>query len=477
MIAEVSTSAMKPVERVVPASVLLNTPRAGWLDQWAQFAVATRDAALPGDVIERAKLVLLDSIGAIAGGMQEPELRALVAGRTEAGDAVVIGNGSTAGPARAAFLGGVAGTTLELDEGNQFARGHPAIHVVPALLACGDECSGAALLNALVLGYDIGSRVGIASRLTVTMHPHGTWGTIGAALAVASIAGADEAAIARTINIAAGLSLATSRRTMLEGATVRNCFAGLSNQLGILAWDLACAGFSGEADAVATVFDQVVADDFHPDLLLDALGERWEIARNYFKLHAACRYTHAALDVLTDLAAQTPFSPDEVLAVDVETYCWAAQLDLPTPQTMLAAKFSIPFAIATTIFHGAATPDAFRAAALANPDIAALAARVRVTEAPEMTAALPDERPARVSITLRGGRQLVGETRVNRGDTECPYAAADIIGKFRSLAVPVWGETHAARVIAEVMSLDQAASMQPLLALLGMPPLFAAPAA
>jgi 2-methylcitrate dehydratase PrpD len=472
-----SALAAKPAEAVIPASVLLDTPREPWLPRWAQFAVATRDTVLPDGVIQRAKLVILDSIGAIAGGMQEPELRALVATRPETGTAVVIGSGTTSAPARAAFLNGVAGTTLELDEGNQFARGHPAIHIVPALLACADDCSGAALLNALVLGYDIGSRIGIASRLKVTMHPHGTWGTIGAALAIATIAGADEAEVASTINIAAGLSLATSRRTMLEGATVRNCFAGLSNQFGILAWDLSCAGFSGEADAVATVFDQIVADDFRPNLMLDELGERWEIARNYFKMHAACRYTHAALDVLTDLAAQSPFTPDDVVSVDVETYCWAAQLDRPAPQTMLAAKFSIPFAIATTIIHGAATPNAFRSAALADPAIAALALKVRVSEDQAMTAALPDERPARVIIDLRDGRSLVGETRVNRGDTEFPYAAADILGKFRSLATPIWGAAHVKRIIAEVMGIDQASSVKPLLALLGAPPLIAHPTA
>lgn len=457
-------------DRIVPASVLLDCPRAPWLPQWAEFAVAARGGSLPAPVIDRARLVLLDSIGAIAAGMQEPELRALAAANPEPGGAVVVGRGTTTTRSRAAFLGGVAGTTLELDEGNQFARGHPAIHVVPALLAAAGDCTGSALLNALVLGYEMGARIGIASRLKVAMHPHGTWGTVGAALAVASLAGAGAVQIAQTVNVAAGLMLATSRRTMLEGATVRNCFAGLSNQFGLLAWDLAGAGFTGEADGVATAFDGIVADDFHPDLMLDALGERWEITRNYFKLHAACRYTHAALDVLADLSAQVRFAPADVAGVAVETYCWAAQLDRPAPPTMLAAKFSIPFAIATAIVHGAATPDAFRAPALADPAIAALAARVRVIEDRDMTAALPGERPARVTITLRDGRRLTSETRVNRGDTEQPYAPAQIVAKFHGLAAPVWGDDHAARIAATVLDIDRADSVRPLMALLGASP-------
>src|SRR6202030_1661799 len=92
----------------------------------------------------------------------------------------------------AAFLNGTAGTMLEIDEGNQFARGHPGIHVVPAVLAAAEELgsSGSDVLLAIALGYEIGSRVGIASKLRVTMHPHGTWGTVGAAVAVARLHGA-----------------------------------------------------------------------------------------------------------------------------------------------------------------------------------------------------------------------------------------------------------------------------------------------
>jgi 2-methylcitrate dehydratase PrpD len=79
---------------------------------------------------------------------------------------------------------------LELDEGNQYARGHPAIHVVPALLAA-PRGDGAALLVALALGYEMGARVGIASKLNVAMHPHGTWGTLGAAVGIAKLHGAN----------------------------------------------------------------------------------------------------------------------------------------------------------------------------------------------------------------------------------------------------------------------------------------------
>ncbi|WP_163070320.1 MmgE/PrpD family protein, partial [Acinetobacter nosocomialis] len=68
------------------------------------------------------------------------------------------------------------------------------------------------------------------------------------------------------------------------------------------------------------------------------------------------RYTHAALDALSDIVRQAggKIDPQAVLGVDVATYVWAAQLDDPEPRTMLAAKFSLPFALATTLVHGRA---------------------------------------------------------------------------------------------------------------------------
>ncbi len=456
---------------VVPASVLLSEPAPEWLGSWAQFAAGLRFEDLPDEVIARAKLVLLDSIGVIAAGMQEPEMAALVVrlGARRAGKAAAIGAGQVLDARDAALVNGTAGTMLELDEGNQYARGHPAIHVVPALLALAAESdvSGPDLITALALGYEIGARIGIASRLKVTMHPHGTWGTVGAALGVAKLHGADAGEIGRAIGIASSLGLSTSRRTMLEGATVRNCYAGFSNQLGLTAWDLAQAGLQPERDGIGTVYSTVIADDFRPEAMVDELGSRWEIARNYFKRHAACRYTHGALDALMGIMEDAGgLNPDNIEHIIVDTYVWAAQLDHPAPQTMLAAKFSLPFALASTLVRGQADVDAFRDGARADAVTQALAARVEVREDPALTAKLPGLRPARVTVMLKGNRQWTAEVLTNRGDTEDPYTAAEVEEKFRELAGPVWPTSRLEAIAGAVAGLDEAPTLAPLLDLL-----------
>lgn len=459
----------RPAERVVPASELLAQPPLTWLPTFAAFAAAP--GPLPRAADERARLVLLDCIGAIAAGMQEPELTAMAGNIEDSGPAPLIGAGISTSRSMAAFLGGAAGTSLELDEGNQFARGHPAIHVVPALLASlhGNE-SGAKLLTALAVGYEAGARIGIASRLRVTMHPHGTWGTVGAAVGVAALRGTDAATMARIINLAAGLVIASSRRTMLEGATVRNCFTGMANHVGVMAYDLAKAGFTGEADAVATVFGKVTGDGFDSDAMTAELGQHWEIARNYFKIHAACRYTHAALDIVEDLLVQRPLTINEIKSIRVDTYCWAAQLDNPAPDTTLAARFSIPFALATLIAHGAALPDAFGPKARANSAIAALARRVTVREDAAMTEALPDRRPARVTIVLVSGEVLEGEALVNRGDTETPYPRETIIAKFHRLAGRCWAPDTCTAIESVVADIDRPGAVSALKNLVSRPP-------
>ncbi|HEY8564223.1 MAG TPA: MmgE/PrpD family protein [Beijerinckiaceae bacterium] len=457
---------------IVPASAL-DLARPAWLDAFARFAAGLRFEDLPGDAVARAKLVLLDSLGAIAAGMAEPEMAALVGRLAGEGDAAVIGAGRRAPATVAAFLNGTAGTMLELDEGNQYARGHPGIHVVPALLAQAvrGKVDGRRALLALCLGYEIGARIGIASKLRVTLHPHGTWGTVGAALAVAALQGAPAETLAQTINVASSLGLGTSRRTMLEGGTVRNAYAGVSNQLGLIAADLALSGFSGEADGVGTVYGSILATDFQPEAMTEGLGERWEIARNYFKRHAACRYTHAALDALSDIVAQAggPVTPDDVAAFEVDTYVWAAQLDHPRPGNMLAAKFSLPFALATSLAHGGATIEAFRDAARGDPTIQALAARVMVREDPDLTARLPGLRPARVRLTLRDGRTFAAEALTNRGDTEDPYPPEEIARKFHEIADPVWGSQRGQAIRAMVGGLESLDDLSALDALLAEP--------
>ena len=162
-----------------------------YLDTLSRFAAELDFASLPPAVREQTSWVLADTLASIVGGSAEPELRALAGRLGTPGPATLVGLGGSSSADVAALINGTAGTFLEMDEGNRFSRGHPAVHVLPAALAlC--EASGASaevFMAALLVGYEVGSRFGAASRLRPAMHPHGTRGTLGAAAACAREAG------------------------------------------------------------------------------------------------------------------------------------------------------------------------------------------------------------------------------------------------------------------------------------------------
>jgi 2-methylcitrate dehydratase PrpD len=438
------------------------------LEKLSRFAAGLTFSDLPGEVREQTGWILADSIAAIVGGSAEPEMQALsgkLAGSGRGGCTVLgLGRGTGLLPDRgsgtsadvAALLNGTAGTFLEMDEGNRFSRGHPAMHVVPAALALCEERGGDArsFLSALVVGYEIGSRIGAASRLRASMHPHGTWGTIGAAAACARLAGFDAAAMQETLNIGASMTTATSKRTMLEGGLVRNVYTGLSNRNGVLALQLAESGFTGERDGVASLMGSIVSEQFDPEEMVRELGTLWHLTQNYFKLHSCCRFNHGTLDAIDQIAARGPLpAPDQIRQVRVDSYAFAAELDDPAPRNTLAAKFSVPFAVATRIVNGNSALASFSWDAVRDTRVLELARRVSVREDAQMTRRLPLERPARVTIDLLDGSALVGEVGANRGDDALPYSRAELRDKFLDLTQRVWPEAHAASVLDATLSL------------------------
>lgn len=434
-----------------------------YLDQITAFICDSTFEEIPQNIVFRAKEVAADTIAVIAAGAQEQEVKELTSkltGADEPGVSTLFGLGIRTDPLKACIVNGTAGTFLELDEGNQFGRGHAAIQLIPALFAVAEEKkrSGKDLLTALVVGYEVAIRIGIACKLRMSMHPHGSWGTVGAAVAVGKLLGCSEAEMKELISVSASMTTATNRKTMLEGGTVRNVYSGLSSHNGLLAHYMVQSGFTGESDGLKTVFGSVVSDTFSTDAMVEELGRRYEIGRNYFKQHACCRYNHSALDAINEIMAgiQKPrLASDDIAEINVATYSLAAQLCGQEPRNTLAAKFSIPFAVAARIICGHAGVSSFAPRAVNDQDIRALAQKVSVTEDPNLTAMMPDRRPSRVSLTLNNGESYQAEAFINKGDAEDPYSTEEIRAKYFELLDPVCGHERAEKIYHRTMALEE----------------------
>ena len=147
---------------------------------------------------------------------------------------------------------------------------------------------------------------------------------------------------------------------------------------------------------------------------------------------------HAALDALGKIHARHELVAAEVQRVEVTTYSLAARLSEPAPKNTLAGKFSVPFSIATTIVNGSSGIRSFAWDAIQNEAVKELATRVTVREDLDMTALLPDLRPAHVTVVLKDGTVLEASTQTNRGDFEDPYEPDEIKLKFLDLTTRIW---------------------------------------
>lgn len=434
-----------------------------YLQSAARFLCDTRLDDLSQQARDRARWIIMDCIPVVAAGMQQSEMQAYVAKHLEgagSGSAWVIGTRRRAGALDASLLNGTAGTWLELDEGNLFAKGHPGIQVVPAAVALAQEtgASGRDLLLAVALGYEVSARISRAANVKLSIHPHGTYGVIGAALAAAKLKGFDAAQMAELLNVAATMGMATSRQTLLDGATVRNIFTGHSGYMGLTAVRLVECGFTGEIDGVSNVYSRVLSDVFDPQRMIAGLGTEWLIAMNYFKLHPTGRYVHSAIDALEDLLAKVPggrLDIARIRTIRVRAYMLAAMLAEKHVVSSFGARFSVPFALASILYHGRSGLQSFDDTAVANPQIQALAAKVDIAEEKAYTSRFPEEQVCDLAIELDDGTLLEGRCIVTKGEPAKPHSEDELKGKFFDLGTPVWGNATTARLYAGLCRLEE----------------------
>ena len=436
-----------------------------YLDRLAALVEAARFDALPPSTVAAAKLVLLDTLGAIVAGSAIPEngrLARLAAERSPNGGATVLGHRERADAFWAALTNATAGVALEVDEGSRLGGGHPAIHVVPGALAIAEErrLDGRRLLESVVAGYEVGSRIGGATTVRANVHSHGTWGTISTAAAVAKLGRAPASTIRAVLNLAASMSPANTWTPALEGATIRNLYPGRSALQGILAVELERCGFTGLGDAPSDVYGTILAERFEPELAVTDIeavslaGDgQYRIEQNYFKLHACCRFNHFALDAVMALRQAHRLGAADVERVEIVTIPFAVRMGAPAPSSSLAARFSIPWAVAAALVLGRTDPSAFDAQALADGRIRALAQRVVIRTDPDMSPRRADAPTARVQIALRGGTTIERTTSVVRGDALSPVPRDEIIAKFVSLAGPILGDAAVHKVVDTVEDL------------------------
>jgi 2-methylcitrate dehydratase PrpD len=437
-------------------------------DALADFVAETRFTDIPEDVMARGRLIIADSVACMVAGAVVPEIRRLAALQSDRGApaATVLGTGQRLAVDAAAFINGAAGTWHDLDEGNLSTRTHAAIQLVPAALAEAEvrALSGRELLTAVILAYEASARLWRATAARHAVHPHGTYGPLAAAFALCKLRGDDAAAIAWAVNIAATLGIAASRKSLDDGATVRNIYSGHSARAGFEALALRDAGFTGEADAVASIMGNIYGSTFDAASATAGLGATWWIRPNYFKRFASGRYAHGALDLVEELAHRLgpPLTASDIKRIDVETFFWAATLAAQTARTPFGLRFSLPMAIAQRIVLGPLPLTDNGTRAFGNPQVEELARRIFVVEDKAATAAYPERQPTRMTVTWRDGtRQTLSSERI-LGESDHPLPEAVLETKFVALVNEAWG-SGAASAWRDLARIDEISDIRRLI--------------
>jgi 2-methylcitrate dehydratase PrpD len=337
------------------------------------------------------------------------------------------------------------------------------VAVLPALLAFvdgerGASCDGAEFLTCLVLGYEVGTRAGIALHASVPdYHCSGAWNALGAAAIGARLLGLDTTATRHAFGIAEYFGPRGQILRVCDHPTMLKDGSGWGAHTGASAVLLAQAGFTG---APALTLESAVVQDAWSDL-----GTRWRIREQYFKPYPVCRWAQPAIEAALALRRAHALAADDIARVRIESFAEAVALgsQCMRPRTTDEAQYSITYPVATALVAGTMDTAALAPAALADPVVEALLARIELVEAPELSRRFPAERFARVRITLRDGRVFASRDAVARGSAENPLDDAELQRKFCAYAEPALGAERTARVKRHVAELGVGSALAPLL--------------
>jgi len=427
-------------------------------------------AAPPAEARAGAARALLDTVGVTLAGASQPAARIVqrVVEADGSGPCRVLGTALVASPGNAALANGTAAHALDYDDMCFVSLAHPSAPLVSAALALADAAgaSGAALLDAYVIGFEIEGRLGRAMNprhYQRGWHCTSTLGTIGAAAAASRLLGLDATAAGHALAIAASEASGLKENF---GTMVKPLHAGLAARNGVLAAQLAKSGMTASAAAIEGPQGFLAAmDSSQPSLagVVADLGTRWEILDTGItvKLYPSCAGTHPALDALLDLKRRERFAGGDVESVEI-----GVDPIVPTiliydrPSSGLEGKFSMPFCAAAALVHGQVGLETFEASPIADPAIVAMQARITMRIDPALDASAPPLTQARVTVRLRDGRVLTASANGARGYHDRPASNDELAAKFMSCATQAMSESRAAAALAALRDIESVADVR-----------------
>jgi len=420
---------------------------AGPGQELVSFAHRLTLSELPVDVIDRAKTCLLEAMGCGIFGATQPWSQILLAemvAEGAPGRSTMFGSQQTLAAPAVALVNGTAIHGFELDDLIAASITHPAACVIPAALAVAEAvgASGARLIEAIVAGYEVMHRVGLALGTEPAKRGLHTTSLV-APIACAVVAGKvmrldlDQlySAVGLACSAASGLKSFAAGR---GGGMVKRLHLGRSAEAGVRSAQLAMRGFLGPPFALDSRFGLLEvfgADGADAGRLASDLGKTWALRDVWFKVYPICGWIQSAVMLLADARGPRPLAIGDVRSVRIGVSAYASKNNgEPAPVDTMGAQYSIPYCAAVALLGDPRDPRSFLADAINDPTVRALAAKVEIVIDPAVEAVYPRQFGASVRLELSDGAVRERAVMECHGTPADPCSNQEHVDKFGWLA-------------------------------------------
>lgn len=426
-------------------------------DTLAQFIVDAGPDRFSKDLITASKLCFLDWFGVTLGGLHTPAVDILLSIASDVGgkpQASIVGYDRKTDRMNAALINGAMSHVLDFDDAHMWTRNHPGAPLIAALLAVAEheKLSGSELVNAFILGFETGTRIGLAlgkDYYDKGWHATPILGRFAVAAGVGRLLGLNSRELKNAFGLAA-TQAGGIRKSF--GSMAKPFHAGEAAADGIFAAMLAQAGFSAAEDILdsRSGFLCMLSSRPNYDSITRKIGKVYHLHEVSFKPYAACLAIHPVIDGLIALRKESRLDPADIVRVDIQAAPICMVLgDNRDVRTGLKGKFSVYFCAALALAEGHANESAFTDQMVRKEKILKLMSKITVTEKASF-----QESEAIVKVENSRGHTWERHITAPKGDPRNPMNFGDVSEKFIDLTGNILSKENTERILQDIQDLE-----------------------
>ncbi|MED1607545.1 MmgE/PrpD family protein [Cytobacillus kochii] len=427
---------------------------------------------LSEEIKNRTKYLALDFIGLATRGStfkSSKPIQSFIASLGGDENGVVIGSNHLSPlPQYAALANGTSAHSLELDDVINEASLHPAVVVFPTAFAIAEanKKSGKDLMLAAVIGYEVMGRLGKALNPTNVydrgFHPTGVVGTFAAVATASKLLNLTKEQIVNALGIA-GSQAAASMEFLNTGSWTKRLHPGWAAHNGIIAAELAKAGFTGPNSIIEgdKGFAQAYSIDVKPEeVIFPFSNDHNYILKTSIKPHACCRYKQGPLDLILNIVSENSLKASDINRIDIEM----VQTGLPivalpekekrNPQSSVDAQFSMHFGAAVAVLYKRTLLEEYDDQVVHRSEVKDFMNKVYCHRGKDLEVDFPKKWPARVKIESSMGI-FQKEIDYPKGDPENPMSWNELIEKFCYVTSTCYEPNQQKYLIEEIKNLER----------------------